>query len=151
MTTTNTNGSVRKTLASQIDRLDSLLDGLAENLNEAVAAAVKEAVTVAVEGAVRAAVLEVLTNDDLRKRLTPPQPKPATVPFADKARRCWVWLTKAAKDAWQAVQAVALGVAAQTTQAASIGVGVATVAAEQAAQKVKQFGRTGWMLAAVLA
>jgi hypothetical protein len=28
MTTTTTNGSVRKTLASQLDRLDSILDGL---------------------------------------------------------------------------------------------------------------------------
>jgi hypothetical protein len=33
MTTTLDNG-VRKTLASQIDRLDSILDGLAENLND---------------------------------------------------------------------------------------------------------------------
>ena len=51
MTMTLDNG-VRKTLASQIDRLDSILDGLAENLNEAVADSVKGAVTVAVQEAV---------------------------------------------------------------------------------------------------
>src|SRR5580693_4179895 len=34
----------RKMLATEIDRLDALLDGLAENLNEAVAMAVKDTV-----------------------------------------------------------------------------------------------------------
>ena len=32
--TTNTNGRVRTSLASQIDRLDALLDGLAEAIND---------------------------------------------------------------------------------------------------------------------
>ena len=34
MTPTTTNGQVRKTLASQLDRLDSILDGLADALND---------------------------------------------------------------------------------------------------------------------
>ena len=34
----------RKTLASQLDRLDSMLDGLSEGLNQAVASAVRDAV-----------------------------------------------------------------------------------------------------------
>ena len=46
MTMTTTNG--RKSLASQIDRLDTILDGLADGLNEAVASAVKDAITIAV-------------------------------------------------------------------------------------------------------
>jgi hypothetical protein len=74
--TTTTNG-VRKTLASQIDRLDSILDGLSDGLNEAVATAVEGAVGRAVEVAVRQAVgeavretlqaviKEVVTNPDL--------------------------------------------------------------------------------------
>src|SRR5688572_26445700 len=33
MVTSSTNGRARKSLAEQIDRLDSILDGLAENLN----------------------------------------------------------------------------------------------------------------------
>jgi hypothetical protein len=32
--TTMTNGQVRKSLASQIDRLDVMLDGLADGLND---------------------------------------------------------------------------------------------------------------------
>src|SRR5262249_58858200 len=74
--TTTTNG-VRKTLASQIDRLDSILDGLSDGLNEAVATAVEGAVGRAVEVAVRQAVgeavretlqavlAEVVSNPDL--------------------------------------------------------------------------------------
>ena len=36
-------GTARKSLASQIDRLDAILDGLADNLNDAVVAVVKGA------------------------------------------------------------------------------------------------------------
>jgi hypothetical protein len=38
-TKTNANGQERKTLASQIDRLDSILDGLSEALSESVSTA----------------------------------------------------------------------------------------------------------------
>ena len=66
---TMTNGQVRKSLASQIDRLDHILDGLAEGLNEAVATAVKEAVALAVQEAVHGIVAEVLSNADLLAKL----------------------------------------------------------------------------------
>ena len=85
MTMTLDNG-VRKTLASQIDRLDSILDGLAENLNEAVADSVKGAVTVAVQEAVHAALVEILSNAQVRRRLSV-QP-PVLVRLAEKARSC---------------------------------------------------------------
>jgi hypothetical protein len=66
--TTSTNGRTeRKSLASQLDRLDTILDGLADGLNEAVAAAVKAAVVVAVEAAVR----ELLASAELQRRLHP--------------------------------------------------------------------------------
>jgi hypothetical protein len=87
--TTTTNG-VRKTLASQLDRLDSILDGLSDGLNEAVATAVEGAVGRAVQVAVRQAVgeavretlqaviAEVVSNPDLlaaaRTLLTPASP-----------------------------------------------------------------------------
>jgi hypothetical protein len=85
MTTLNTNGRVRKSLAEQIDRLDQILDGLAEGLNEAVAMAVKEAIGLAVKEAVQAVLTEVLTNTAIREKLggmTPPSvpvaaPKPS--------------------------------------------------------------------------
>jgi hypothetical protein len=73
MTTTTTNGQVRKTLASQLDRLDSILDGLSDGLNEAVATAVEGAVERAVRQAVgeavretlQAVIAEVVSNPDL--------------------------------------------------------------------------------------
>jgi|SRR5579864_3625614 len=55
----------RKTLASQLDRLDRILDGFADSLNGAVAESVKDAVAVAVKEAVK----EVLTSPALQQRL----------------------------------------------------------------------------------
>ncbi len=100
MTTLNANGrSERKSLASQLDRLDRILDGLADGLNEAVAAAVKGAVLVAVEAAVR----ELLASAELQRRL---HPEPATRPglvrraaavlgcgLVGAAKLCWAWIT----------------------------------------------------------
>ena len=73
MSGTNTNGRPpRKSLATQLDRLDSILDGLADGLNEAVVTAVKEAVVVAVEAVLR----EVLDNPELQRRCDPsPSPR----------------------------------------------------------------------------
>jgi hypothetical protein len=70
---TTTNGRERKTLASQLDRLDSILDGLADALNGAVASAVEGAVERAVKQAVgeavretlQAVIAEVVSNPDL--------------------------------------------------------------------------------------
>jgi hypothetical protein len=68
--TTNTINRPRKNLSEQIDRLDSILDGLSESLNEAVTTAVKEAVT----SGVQHAIVEVLTNPELQQLLHPPKP-----------------------------------------------------------------------------
>jgi hypothetical protein len=68
--TSSANGRTqRKSLAEQIDRLDALLNGLAEGINDTVVAAV--------QATVRTAVAEVLTNEELRRRL---QPAAATAP-----------------------------------------------------------------------
>ena len=72
-TTTTINGQQRKTLASQLDRLDGILDALSDGLNQAVATAVEGAVEravrlavgQAVKEAVQAVLTEVLTNADL--------------------------------------------------------------------------------------
>jgi hypothetical protein len=72
MTKPNANGSgrtERKSLASQIDRLDEMLEGLSDNLNAAVADAVKDAVRQAVGLAVQVAIKEVLTSPELLDRL----------------------------------------------------------------------------------
>src|SRR5262245_31835664 len=98
MSSTNTNGGVRRTLAEQIDRLDSVLDGLADGLNEAVATAVKEAVGVAVREAIQAVLTEVLTNPAVLAKLggvapvAPPvneTPKPGLLAGV---RRAWGWV-----------------------------------------------------------
>jgi hypothetical protein len=70
--TLETNGQTRKTLASQLDRLDGILDGLSEGLNDAVASAVREAVGLAVQEAVQAVLTELLTNPALREQLQGP-------------------------------------------------------------------------------
>ena len=77
MTTTNNSRAERKTLASQLDRLDGILDALSDGLNQAVAStveqaveqAVRQAVGQAVHEAVQAVLTEVLTNPDLRAAL----------------------------------------------------------------------------------
>jgi hypothetical protein len=70
--TTNTDRPTRKTLASQLDRLDGILDGLGEGLNDAVAQALREAVGLAVQEAVQAVLTELLTNPALREQLRGP-------------------------------------------------------------------------------
>src|SRR5262245_49590357 len=55
----------RATLAGQIDRLDTILDGLAEALNESVADAVRKTVGEVVREAVGEAVREVLEDSNL--------------------------------------------------------------------------------------
>ena len=72
MSTTLTNGRQRKSLAEQIERLDSILDGLSDGLNETIVCAVKEAV--------RVVLAEVLTNPELLARLHPVQPIAAPEP-----------------------------------------------------------------------
>jgi hypothetical protein len=77
MATTTVNGQGRKTLASQLDRLDAILNGLSVGLNEALATTVEGAVTLAVRQAVGQAVketlqvvlAEALTNPDLHAAL----------------------------------------------------------------------------------
>src|SRR5262245_7732054 len=99
-TATVPNGSARKSLAEQIDRL-------AEALNESVAAAVQQAVGEAVAAAAHAAVVEVLTNPQLQKRLHPAGGGKAWrvgavfFPAVRLVGRCWAGLVGVAKAAWR--------------------------------------------------
>src|SRR6516162_5347725 len=78
--TLETNGQPRKTLASQLDRLDGILDGLSEGLSDAVSSAVREAVGLAVREAVQAVLTELLTNPALREQLQRPAAAEAATP-----------------------------------------------------------------------
>lgn len=68
---------MKKTLAFQLDRLDSILDGLAEALNGAVAEAVKETVGQAARDAVKVALDEAMSQATIEK------PKAATNQFSN--------------------------------------------------------------------
>jgi hypothetical protein len=67
--TSSINGSQRKSLAQQLDRLDGIIDALAEGLNEAVADAVRQAVTAPVQQSVEAVLREVLSRPELLRAL----------------------------------------------------------------------------------
>src|SRR5262249_32354819 len=149
MTPTTTNGQVRQTLASQLDRLDSILDGLSDALHGAVASAVEGAVERAVRQAVGAAVretlqavlAEVVSNPDLvaaaRTVLTPGSPAdvPTDPPEPPEPPPPPRSLFPRARDGVRA----GLGVAA----AACHGAG-ASVARQAAA--VTSAARSGWLL-----
>src|SRR5262249_8416174 len=116
MTTMSSNGRpARKTLASQIDRLGTLLEGLSENLNEAVADAVRAAVVVAVREGVQAVLSEVLKNPEVLARLRDAlPPAPSTHPMAtpvtgpnlkERLARVWSWLAAKVRSVVGACQA----------------------------------------------
>lgn len=79
-TTTLTGHAPRKTLASQLDRLDGIIDTLADGLTGAVADAVRDAVTAAVRQAVEQVLHEVLANPELLRALIGPLAPPPSVP-----------------------------------------------------------------------
>ena len=67
------NGRQRRTLASQLDRFDGMIDGLDTAIKDVIADSVKEAVGVAVgtavSEAVRATLIEIATNPDILSML----------------------------------------------------------------------------------
>ena len=151
MSTTTLNNGVRKTLASQLDRLDMILDGLAENLNEAVAMAaansVKEIVNVAVQEAVRAALVEILTNAEVQKRLIHVQPTPTIIHLREKARSCWSWIIRAAKGTWTKI----VMVSNKVKRMGSSLVKVASTKVQHAQKEIVRSIRRGWMLMITIA
>jgi hypothetical protein len=152
MTLTNNTNRPRKNLADQIDRLDSILDGLADNLNEAVATAVQQAVAAAVQEAVKQAVIEVVTNAELQQLLRPPAPR------AEAQTERQLGSTDGGGflgGLWQAVRGVAGRVAETAGRAASAVGGWMASTARQArdlvasgVQKVRRGARTlyAWVL-----
>jgi hypothetical protein len=79
MSQTITNGTGRKSLANEIDRLQATVGGLGEGLRDAV----REATTQAVREAVGELVTEVLTNPDIAALFRNAQAQPAQ---ADRPR-----------------------------------------------------------------
>jgi len=106
---TPTNGQSRKTLASQLDRLEGVLDGL----DTALAGAVQEAVEQAVKQAVQAVLTEVLTNRELQEQLQQAaQPAPPPEPPRGKtstANRLWQATTEAARQTVRKIKQLGRG------------------------------------------
>ena len=76
MTQTITNGTGRKSLASEIDRLQATVAGLGDGIRDAV----REATTQAVREAVGELVAEVVTNPDIAAFFRNAQAPPARAP-----------------------------------------------------------------------
>jgi hypothetical protein len=90
-TKTSPNGAARKTLASQLDRLEEVVNGLASGLNQTIRAAVQEAV--------ERAVVVVLTDPTLRQALhgagandAPPEPAPGSTRSQGRLARLGAWV-----------------------------------------------------------
>jgi hypothetical protein len=158
-TTVQNNG--RKTLSSQLDRLDVILDALAGNLDEAVAAAaagaVKEVVAVAVQESVHTALVEVLSNAEVLSRLTAsqtvniPPPAPLMVRLARKARTCWDWLVSTVKATVSTMVSMARSASAKLRTVESSLATTASTQVRQAGKQAVQAARSGWMLTLALA
>jgi hypothetical protein len=123
-TRTNTNGQPRKTLASQLDRLDGILDGL----DAALAGAVQEAVEQAVKHAVQAVLTEVLTNRQLQEQLQQAaQPVPLPEPPRSKPsmlNRLWQATTGCVQRTVETVQKFSRGVGMKLLVAGGVVAGV---------------------------
>ena len=143
---TNIDGQQRKTLASQLDRLDGILDGL----DSALAGAVQEAVSMAVKQAVQAVLSEVLTNRELQEQLqraakesSPPEP-PRGKPSPSLLNRLWQVTTEGVRRTVQTVQRFGRGVGMALVAAGAAVTGILYVARKKiasVASAVYQGGR----------
>jgi hypothetical protein len=141
---TPANGPSRKTLASQLDRLEGILGGL----DTALAGAVQEAVEQAVKQAVQAVLTEVLTNRELQEQLqqaaqpaSPPEPPRGK---KNTANRLWQATTAAARQTVQKVKQFGRGVGMALLAASGVVAGVVYAARKQiasAASTVYRYGK----------
>jgi hypothetical protein len=111
----HSNGATRKTLASQLDRLDGILNTLDARLHDTIATAVEQAVGTAVHQAVRAVLTEVLTNADLQQQLQPAAPPPddRNGEPPNRLRGLWDGLCQKTRQAWSVAKQVWMKVASR--------------------------------------
>ena len=119
MTTNNGTTTERKTLKSQLDRFDAVLDGLAEGLNDAVAAAVRQTVDQTVREAIqdcfRAQASDPALATTLRGICPPPAElvfdsapiRPAERPWFSALRNLLTHLHRRASQRWQQTRILA--------------------------------------------
>ena len=125
---TNVDGQARKTLASQLDRLDGILDGL----DSALAGAVQEAVSMAVKQAVQAVLTEVLSNRQLQEQLqqaAPHAPPPDGTHVKQSVfRRLWQATTAGVRPTVQKAKKLGRGVGMALVAAGGVLAGIVYVA-----------------------
>jgi hypothetical protein len=99
--------SQRRSLASQLDRLDSILDGLDVALSGAISETVKDAVSTAVAEAVRATLIEIVANPQvmsLLRGVAPsivPQTSPEEPQVAARDPKPHVHVRRGLTSAWR--------------------------------------------------
>jgi hypothetical protein len=123
-TRTDNNGPPRKTLASQLDRLDGILDGL----DNALAGAVQAVVCMAIKEAVKAVLTEVLTNRELQEQLQQaaqhgPSPE-ETHGKQSKVSRLWQATSEGVRRTVQKVKQLGRGVGVALVAAGGVLAGV---------------------------
>jgi hypothetical protein len=141
--TVSTNGQTqRKTLASQLDRLDKILDVLSDGINETVTDVVREAVTVAVKQTLETVVHELLNRPEILKAIVPQQPAPVATAMpaeptkgTSKVALVGSWLLAAIAGAW-----------AWTTGKAKLVASKAAEIGSTAKAKCIGLGRRLWLL-----
>jgi hypothetical protein len=126
-------GQQRKTLASQLDRLDGILDGL----DRALTGAVQEAVSMAVKEAVQAVLTEVLTNRELQDQLQKaaqlaPPPK-ETHGKPSMLNRLWQATTEAVRQTVKKVKELGRGVGMALVAASGVLAGIVYAARKKIA------------------
>lgn len=115
---TQTNGKPqRKQLSDQLDRFDSMLDGLSEALNETIADAVRDGTRLALKDA----VIEILTDPALRAKLRDATEPVMAVPAPAKKPSFWQAAKARVAAAGHALKA---GAAAVVTSVASAAMSV---------------------------
>jgi hypothetical protein len=139
-TPTSLNGRMKKTLAFQLDRLDSILDGLAEALNGAVAEAVKETVGKAARDAVKVALDEAMAQVAVEK------PKATTNPVAN----FWTKAKAKVSSMISQVKNVAFGTCQKVKQFGTRYLSATVLAAQSGVASIKsRTMRIGIMLGAI--
>jgi hypothetical protein len=154
MKTLNANGQTRKSLAEQIDRLDSILDGLADALNETVVTAVQEAVGRAVREAVQATLSEVQTNAELQQHLSPVEdavpPSSALRPVLRGARGVCDWLAGVARHTWKRSCSTVRQLCQATTEVVGQCVAVLGTVGRHVCRRTQAMLQGGWLRLVVL-
>lgn len=106
METSTLNGRPqRKSLASQLDRLDRILEALEDGLTSTVAQVVREAVTVAVQQAIQAVIVEMMAQPELMQQLarlneSVPVPVTNTPAGCSRVKEMWASLRRKLGLVW---------------------------------------------------